>query len=157
MKVISLIQPFASLVVETEIFTMKAFKEYETRSWRTYHTGPLAIHASKGFPRWCQNLLQEGTPFSEVLNRPPEDLSRGAIIGVVYLESCRRTELVLHDEDISEREQAFGDWSFARFAWKFTNARQLPEPILIKGARGLWTIHEGGLNSFLEQLAAHHA
>jgi hypothetical protein len=44
MKALSLTQPWATLVVTGE-------KEVETRSWRTNHSGMIAIHASKGFRR----------------------------------------------------------------------------------------------------------
>ncbi len=45
MKAIALTQPWATLVVAR-------FKLIETRSWHPIHTGPLAIHVSKGFPQW---------------------------------------------------------------------------------------------------------
>jgi hypothetical protein len=50
MKCISLIQPWASLVLLGE-------KRYETRNWSTAYRGPLLIHASKGMPPQCVTLL----------------------------------------------------------------------------------------------------
>ena len=49
MKALSLTQPWASLVVI-------GAKCYETRSWATNYRGPLAIHASKGFPVWAKQF-----------------------------------------------------------------------------------------------------
>ncbi|MXO81707.1 ASCH domain-containing protein, partial [Paenibacillus sp. OT2-17] len=40
MKVLSMIQPWATLLVQGETL-------YETRSWKTRYRGPLAIHASQ--------------------------------------------------------------------------------------------------------------
>lgn len=48
MKVISLLQPWASLVI-------LGHKKIETRSWNTKYRGDLLIHASK---RWDNNLYQ---------------------------------------------------------------------------------------------------
>lgn len=48
MKVISLLQPWATLAVIGQ-------KKIETRSWSTKYRGPLLIHASK---RWDNNLYQ---------------------------------------------------------------------------------------------------
>jgi activating signal cointegrator 1 len=44
MKALSLTQPWATLVAI-------GAKCIETRTWHTFYTGTVAIHASKGFPR----------------------------------------------------------------------------------------------------------
>jgi hypothetical protein len=44
MKAISLIQPYATLI-------MLGLKTNETRSWDTKYDGPLVIHASAGKPK----------------------------------------------------------------------------------------------------------
>ena len=61
MKVLSLRQPWASLIADGS-------KTIETRTWRTDYRGPLAIHASA---------------------RPYEDLPTGGIIAVAWLYDCR--------------------------------------------------------------------
>ncbi len=43
MKCISLIQPWATLIIH-------GAKRFETRGWRTLYRGPLTIHASGCFP-----------------------------------------------------------------------------------------------------------
>ena len=55
MKVITVIQPWASLISLNE-------KKIETRSWKTNYRGPLAIHASKNMPKWARDLC-ESEPF----------------------------------------------------------------------------------------------
>lgn len=132
MKMLSLTQPWAQLVVE-------GHKEFETRSWGTSYRGWLGIHASKGFPRDDQSLLEE-EPFLSALNRPPEDLPRGAVVGVVFLREVMHTHITLKTVAISNQEREFGDWSPGRFAWWFLGSRRkLRAPIPWKGALGLWT------------------
>lgn len=58
-RALSLTQPYASLVA-------LGAKRIETRSWPTSYRGPLAIHASKGFPREYQALCLE-EPFRSAL------------------------------------------------------------------------------------------
>lgn len=130
MKAISLTQPWATLVAI-------GAKKYETRSWSTNYRGPLAIHAAKGYPRSAQYLAQETQPFRDVLNRPNEELPRGAIIAIVELTGC------IHTEDfwnLTEQERAFGDYGPRRYAWQLTNVRELQYPVPCKGALGLWTV-----------------
>ncbi len=38
------------------------------------------------------------------------------------------------------REQAFGDYSANRFAWKLTDVKRVPHPFPCKGALGLWSV-----------------
>jgi hypothetical protein len=49
MKTLTLTQPWATLV-------SLGAKTFETRSWKTDYSGPLAIHAAKGFPGWAKDL-----------------------------------------------------------------------------------------------------
>ncbi len=51
MPCLSLSQPWATLIAV-------GAKTMETRSWRTYYAGPLAIHAAKGFPAYARETLR---------------------------------------------------------------------------------------------------
>ena len=144
MKAISLLQPWASLVAI-------GAKGFETRSWSTNYRGPLAIHASKGFPGWARDLFHT-LPFSRVLAEAgyllEDDLPCGAVIAVVRLVDCypitMRNGVGLlcppqgERREVSEQETAFGDWSPGRFAWRLADVRPLREPIPARGALGLW-------------------
>lgn len=44
MKVITIKQPFATLIAE-------GLKEYEFRTWKTNYRGPIFIHAGKGIDK----------------------------------------------------------------------------------------------------------
>ncbi len=126
MKVISLTQPYADLVV-------RQFKRWETRSWKTSYSGRLYIHASKRFPRDCKRLLEE-EPFLSSLNTPPDEMTTGAIIGGVDLKTCWPTQGMV----VSPMERSFGDFGPDRFAWEFENAFRF-QPIPCRGMLGLWT------------------
>jgi len=72
-KVLSLLQPWATLVV-------MGIKKIETRSWSTTHRGALLIHASKGKAgsiftnrSLLKNILQISTSF------PIEALKLGSL------------------------------------------------------------------------------
>lgn len=69
LRALSLTQPWASLIAV-------GAKRFETRSWSTSWRGLVAIHAAKGFPRPCRELVNS-SPFAEALD--PLDLGVGAI------------------------------------------------------------------------------
>jgi hypothetical protein len=81
MKCFTVHQPWATLLALGE-------KRFETRSWQTHYTGPVAIHAGRTFNpdviRLCRDQL-----FKDALDRHGirswEDLPLGAIIGVTTL------------------------------------------------------------------------
>ncbi len=160
MKVITLTQPYASLVAI-------GAKRIETRSWATSYRGPLAIHAAKGLNsvggmRGLQELCNE-EPFLSALAVPmvgmgitkASQLPFGQIIAVVELVDCVTTEAVrsssyvntegwweFNERDtywrLSAEERAFGDYSSGRWAWLLRNVQRLKEPIPAKGALSLW-------------------
>ena len=83
-----------------------------------------------------------------------EQLPRGAIVAVCELAICLPVERLTKGPghitltkiadrtnerwDFTEQEQAFGDYSYNRYAWLLSDVRRLPEPIPAKGALGLW-------------------
>ncbi len=130
MKALSLTQPWASLVAFNA-------KHVETRSWATSYIGPLAIHASKGFPGWAKEFSKE-PPVSVVLG-PGFDYPLGKVLCIVKLMCCRRTEDVRHQLD--DQENAFGDYSDGRFAWFLEFVELIEEQPLATGHLGLWEWH----------------
>lgn len=143
MKVITLTQPWASLVAI-------GAKRIETRSWSTAYRGPLAIHAAKT-PDKTGAVVQ--APFFSTLKAAgldPMNLPHGAIVAVCELRDCRIIGVELNGiptyaaddmitaEPVWEPERSFGDYRAGRFAWVLTDIRRLPEPIPAKGALGLW-------------------
>ena len=146
MKCISLWQPWATLVVLGE-------KRIETRSWPTKHRGRMAIHAAKKWS-WYQKHICTTEPFLSILNsrgynpnNAMKELDFGAVIGSVELLDCQRIPVFhnydlnkLFDQCISEKERAFGDFSWGRFAWQLDLPIHFDDPIPYRGRQGFFKI-----------------
>jgi hypothetical protein len=143
MKVISIIQPWATLIMLGE-------KRYETKSRRTHYRGELGIHASKKVNKGICEL----EPFKSVLAKhgyTADNLPTGAILGRVILRDCQ--EVVYDRGDyailgVSTRtaagnEYAFGDYTEGRFVYDLSDIDQFDKPIPTKGQLGLWNYQEG--------------
>lgn len=137
MKVISVIQPWATLLAISE-------KEFETRSWMTKYRGKLAIHASKKIDK---SACRE-EPFRSILAKHgynEKNLPVGVILATGNLVHCYQmlkdngdSALLEGNVEIKYTEYAFGDYSEGRYAWKIENVTKLAEPISVKGQLGLW-------------------
>ena len=131
MKALSLLQPWASLVVI-------GAKRLETRSWSTNYRGTLLIHASSGK---AGSLLSSEPPFSRYIN-DFNNLPLGAIIGSVILTDIVKVEqLQLSEKTINQlslEERAFGDYTPGRYVWILEEAVQFEKTVPIRGTLGLW-------------------
>lgn len=134
MKALTLWQPWATLIAI-------GAKCIETRSWLTHYRGPLAIHAAKTF--WGEDRRRCFLPpFSTVLaahDLTPDTLLVGKIVCLASLDQYIETRAVDLTE-IGENEQAFGDFSWGRFAWFLAHIQPLASPIPARGARRLWPV-----------------
>jgi hypothetical protein len=147
MKALSLTQPWASLVAI-------GAKRVETRSWTTSYRGPVAIHASKGFPKEARELMWQEpfvgclreagivrfNIFLGVAGEGEANMPVGAVIATAALSDVWQVERPGDAErwGLSRQEIAFGDYSLGRYAWFLRDIVPLPEPIAAKGALGLW-------------------
>ncbi|MEO6071004.1 MAG: ASCH domain-containing protein [Chitinophagaceae bacterium] len=136
MKAISLLQPWASLVI-------MGAKEWETRSWATRHRGPLLIHASAKKPTRREKAMFENDPNFRPFIPQMEELPYGAIIGKTILKEIFTTGyLVQHLEDFKgynwKNEFAFDDLSPNRYAWQFVETNPLKHFLPMKGSLGIW-------------------
>ena len=144
---LSLTQPWATLVAI-------GAKRIETRSWATKYRGPLAIHASKGFPVTCKDLVGQ-MPFSHALSPHFRDghagvvaaLPLGAVIATCRLVDCKLIVGTPHGLTPSgkgrmlppiEPEFSFGDYTPGRYGWILEDVKLLPAPVPAKGMLGLW-------------------
>ena len=151
MKVLSLLQPWASLLAN-------GIKLKETRSWKTNHRGQLAIHASQKlfYPKQIAKywtLPEEQEMVMEALknigytdaNKP---LPAGKILGVGVVGNCREMVLLepqyLMDDSpmfsiptLTPLERALGHYAPGRFAWDVKEAQPLDEPVIFKGGMNL--------------------
>lgn len=145
MKALTLTQPWASLVA-------LGHKQVETRSWRTFYRGPLAIHAAKGFPPAALVFAEE----ERAIGRIPARLPRGAIVCIIDLVDCQPTESLVGDPRLSGLERHLGDYTPGRWAWLFdpTSLRFLKTPIQARGALGLWEWDELGASPMTREATA---
>ena len=142
MKAISLWEPWASLI-------RIGAKTYETRSWATSYRGPLLICAAKtrekdylvanaDFQRGLQKLFWNVTDVKFPVTITEQHLNFGKAVAIVELIRCEPTEN-LKFSDFS-REEAFGDFSPGRFAWKLRIIDNKFTPFPVKGAQGLFDV-----------------
>jgi activating signal cointegrator 1 len=152
MTVISLLQPWASLVV-------MGAKKFETRSWNTTFRGELLIHASKGKHYGgmsCRELCY-CAPFAKFIpgGRVFDKLPFGAIIGKVNMVDTIPTDS-FHMPAVNElrkafiggrliewpkQEEMFGDYSPGRFAWILKDPVKFDIPIPASGKQGFWNYY----------------
>lgn len=138
MKAISLWQPWSILWALGE-------KLNETRHWNTNYRGELAIHAAK---RCVKSELAEywqNDYFRTALHKHTmgtSDLAQyldfGSIVGIVDLFDCKRVEDIV--AQLSEKEQAFGNYSAGRFAWMGRNHTKITTSVQTRGFQGFWDL-----------------
>ncbi len=128
MKVISLKEPWASLISEK-------IKCIETRSWKTNYRGELYIHASK-------RLLTKKHLFEykEQLNLLADtNFKYGYIIAKCNLIDCKYMDKEFVDEiKKNHNEYICGGYSIGRYAWILDDVKKLNTPIKATGQLGIW-------------------
>lgn len=129
MKVITIKQPFATLIAE-------GLKEYEFRTWKTKYRGDILIHAGKGIDKKAMRRL-------ECLNL---DYPTGCIIAKATITDCVRVDDKLKDELRLKDDKVYhgvlrhdSDW--VGYGFKLENVEKI-NPITINGKLGLWNYDE---------------
>ena len=125
MKVITIKQPFATLIAE-------GLKEYEFRTWRTKFRGDILIHAGKGIDKKAMERYKH-------LNL---EYPSGKIIAKATITDC-----VYVDDELKEKLQQknplvyYGilqkDSDWEGYGFKLENIEKI-EPIEINGKLSLW-------------------
>jgi len=125
MFAISLWQPWATLIADHR-------KPHETRSWpppQRLMGRDIAIHASKRFQ-------QDERILAKQWGYDPGTMPLGAIVAVVRLSSCMRTELF----STPPYDVEYGDFTPGRWAWRLENVRRLRKPIPVAGHQGFFVL-----------------
>lgn len=141
MKVISLKEPWASLIKEK-------VKCIETRSWQTKYRGELYIHASKSKLTKKETLTYQ--PLLELLTDPV--LKYGHIIA-----KCKLVDCIYMDEELIEKvkknhnEYISGSYEVGRYAWILEEIEALEEPFEVKGSLGIWNYEKSKNQSKKDQ------
>lgn len=123
MKVITLKQPWATLVAE-------GIKKYEFRSWKTNYRGKVLIHAGAGIDK------KEMERFKDLNLKYPSK----RIIAEVEIEDCLELDDKLNQKIISENNIAYGSKIRTGYAWKLKNVKKIKSNKEINGKLGLWNI-----------------
>lgn len=152
MKVISIWQPYASLIIENHKFI-------ETRSWAAPKSliGQRIGIASTKTIKPEQRLLTLDPDFDYYYSKTRlpdlDDLVHGAILGTVILHSC---DVITEEdlEEITEEEQTFGVFTPGRYAWRLRQPIKFEKPIYTRGYQGIWEWNEPGGNNVVP-LARH--
>lgn len=127
MKVVSIIEPWASLIKEK-------VKYIETRSWKTNYRGKIYIHASlKKVPKKDERINNLITLLKD------KDFKYGHIIAEATLVDC----IYMDEEFLSKiknnnQEYICGEYSLGRYAWILEDIKELEKPIPAKGSLGIW-------------------
>ena len=123
MKVITLKQPWATLVAE-------GIKKYEFRSWKTNYRGKVLIHAGAGIDK------KEMERFKDLNLKYPSK----RIIAEVEIEDCLELDDKLNQKIISENNISYGSKIRTGYAWKLKNVKKIKSNKEINGKLGLWNI-----------------
>lgn len=124
MKVITIKQPFASLIAA-------GIKEYEFRTWKTKYRGEILIHAGKGINRKAMKKFE-----SFGLEYPT-----GCIIAKVNLTDCVLIDQNMRIKLQEENELVYSsiikhtDWN--GYGFKLEQVKRI-KPIPINGKLSLW-------------------
>ncbi len=123
MKVITIKQPWATLIVE-------GYKRFEFRSWKTNYRGDILIHAGKGIDKEAMERLKKYLP---------DEIPIGKIIGKATLTDCVPMSKDFADMLSKENNDIYTTHSFSRnYGFKLENVEKLDNPIEIRGQLGLW-------------------
>lgn len=131
MKVLSLTEPFATLI-------LNGSKCVETRGWKTSYRGELYIHAS--LTNISKKDLDDKKLMSLVKNNR---LNFGYIICKCELVDCvyMTKEYVEEMKNNNFQEYICGEYSEGRYAWILKNVIPLEDPIKAKGQLNIWNYY----------------
>lgn len=172
LRAMTLWQPWASFMVARRrhlpSMVQLAVKTVETRSWPTSHRGPLLVHSARREPAWVRELFLDSKDLRQLLQeylcplyqdqnvvRCYDQLPRGAVLGVVQLQSCHRMADMAGDLICRDTlELMLGNWHPDRFAWVTAHMNRLQRPVACRGGQRLWTIGSELQAQIAEQVVA---
>lgn len=124
MKVLTIKQPFASLIVE-------GLKEYEFRTWKTKYRGEFLIHAGKGVDKKAMEKFKDFNL----------DYPSGCIIGKVTLTDCIKIDdearKMLKEKKSIVYDSIINNTDWEGYGFKMENVEKI-KPIKIDGKLSFW-------------------
>lgn len=140
MKVLSLKEPFATLIKEKK-------KLVETRSWKTNYRGELYIHAS------LTRISKDSKEIQELMELVDnKELSFGYIVCKCNLVDCvyMTKEYVKNMKTNNYKEYICGSYEEGRYAWILEDIEPLEKPIRANGQLGIWNYYS--VNEIMEMM-----
>lgn len=108
MKVLTIKQPFAHLIIE-------GYKEYEIRSWKINYRGKILIHAGKGVDK---DMLQKVDNYNF-------NYYSGAIIGEAIITDCIFIDEEFNKKLLKENNIIYRNDYIGNYAWKLDNVKKI--------------------------------
>lgn len=125
MKVITLKQPWATLVAE-------GLKKYEFRSWKYSYRGEILIHSGKGVDKEAMKKFEHLN-----LNYP-----HSKIIAKVKILDCIELNDEINKQIIEENELVYGHkYDRTGYAWKLELLEKINDSKEISGKQGIWNLN----------------
>ena len=121
MKVLTVNEPFATLIVE-------GYKEYEFRSWKTNYRGKLLIHAGKSIDKEAYFRVKDYN----------FELKSGSIIGECEIADCILVNEEFDNELRKKNSIVYKNNHVGMYAWKLDKITKYDNDIPVKGKLGLW-------------------
>ena len=121
MKVITLKQPWATLVAEN-------IKKYEFRSWKYNYRGEILIHAGAGIDKDSMKRVEH-------LNL---DFPNKKIIAKVVIEDCIELNQEINKIICSQNPLIYGNKNRTGYAWKLGEVTKLNIDEVVSGKQGIW-------------------
>lgn len=122
MKVITLKQPWATLVAE-------GLKKYEFRSWKFNYRGEILIHAGKGVDKEAMKKFKQ-------LNL---EYPNSRILAKVKILDCIKLNEEVNEKIIKENNLVYGQkYDRTGYAWKLEVLEKIENNKEISGKQGIW-------------------
>ena len=121
MKVITLKQPWATLVAEN-------IKKYEFRTWKYNYRGVILIHAGAGVDIEAMKKVEHLN-----LNFPSKK-----ILAKVIIEDCIKLNEEINKNICIQNPLIYGDKNRTGYAWKLGKVTKLSIDEEIPGKQGIW-------------------
>ncbi len=124
MKVITIKQPYASLIAE-------GYKEYEFRTWRTKYRGDILIHAGKSIDKKAMEKFKHlnlDYPLGCII-------AKATITDCVYIDDKMNKKLLEKDSLVYSGISADSGWE--GYGFKLENIQKV-KPIYVNGKLSLW-------------------
>ena len=121
MKVITLKQPWATLVAE-------GIKEYEFRSWKYNYRGEILIHSGAGIDKDAMEKVKHlGLEYPKM-----------KIIAKVKIDDCILLNEKINNEISELNPLVYGNKNRTGYVWKLSGAKKISIDESISGKQGIW-------------------